>query len=417
MKENQMLDPKCFVCVSSGSEQEFKVMISGDCCPLGVGEELVNAGKADSIISDIAPLTSAADVAILQFEAPLTEETSPIVKSGPPLKVHPNCVDLIKAGGYDTVTLANNHTGDHGEDALLETLQRIDDAGIYRVGAGKDLEDANRPLVIEKNGFKLTVINAAEHEFGSAGPSKPGAAPLEPFHLIKTIRETSAQSDAVIVIIHGGNEYNPVPSPRMVSTYRAFADAGATAVVNIHTHCPQGIEMYNGVPIVYSLGNFYFPYDGRPLAWSLGYSVTIGFSRDGAASLQVHPHTFAPDNTRVRLLSEDGTTKFAAYLNKLSEPLSQPALVQKYFEAWAGTRGEFMADLYKRAENWQEKAKTPEGLFELMPIRNLLTCEAHHELLSTFWRLVEERRLDEAKAFMPELEKLADVSEFSNEMA
>jgi Bacterial capsule synthesis protein PGA_cap len=414
---NKMFDPKGAVVVSQELSEEFKVMISGDCCPHGVGEELILAGKAVDIMHDIAPLTAAADVAILQFETPLTETETPIIKSGPPLKVHPRCIELVAAGGFDTVTLANNHTGDHGDDALLETLQRIDAAGIRRVGAGADLDSAAAPLFIEKNGYKLCVINAAEHEFGSAGANKPGSAPLDPFFLIDSIRKSSAKSDAVIVIIHGGNEYNPVPSPRMVSTYRAFADAGASAVINIHTHCPQGIEIHNGVPIIYSLGNFYFPWAERPPAWYLGYSVTLGLSRQGATTLQVHPHTFAPDDKQVRLLSEDGLAKFSAYLNKISEPLADSALLQKYFEAWAGTRGASNSEMLLRLEGWQEKAKSPEGLAGLMPVRNLLTCEAHHELLSTFWRLVEEQRLEEAQAFMTELEKLADVSGFASEMS
>ena len=411
-----MFDSKCCAVLSPSDSELFNVMISGDCCPGGVGEELILAGKSADIMRDITPLTAAADVAILQFETPLTEKHAPIVKSGPPLKVHPRCLELITAGGYDTVTLANNHTGDHGDEALLETLERIDSAGILRVGAGADLESAAEPLIIEKNDFKLCVINAAEHEFGTAGPGKPGAAPLDPFFIIDSIRKNKAKCDAIIVIIHGGNEYNPVPSPRMVSTYRAFADAGASAVVNIHTHCPQGIEVHNGVPIVYSLGNFYFPWTERPAAWYLGYSVTIGLSRQGAARLQVHPHTTAPDDKQVKLLSPEGISKFSDYLEKISEPLSNPPLLQKYFEAWAGTRGVWNCDQSERLENWQEKAKTPEGIAELMPVRNLLTCESHHELLSTFWRLIEEQRLEKAQAFISELDKLADVSEFADEM-
>lgn len=88
------------------------------------------------------------------------------------------------------------------------------------------------------------------------------------------IRSERRENDVVLVVVHGGNEYNPIPSPRMRKLYSAFARAGASAVVNIHTHCPQGIELVENVPIVYCPGNFFFPsvsgapFDPHQFWWS-----------------------------------------------------------------------------------------------------------------------------------------------------
>jgi poly-gamma-glutamate capsule biosynthesis protein CapA/YwtB (metallophosphatase superfamily) len=67
------------------------------------------------------------------------------------------------------------------------------------------------------------------------------------------IKEAKATHDKVIVIVHGGHEYYNLPSPRMQKQYRFYADQGADFVVGHHTHCISGYEVYNGVPIYYSL--------------------------------------------------------------------------------------------------------------------------------------------------------------------
>ena len=73
-----------------------------------------------------------------------------------------------------------------------------------------------------------------------------------------------AQVEKVVVIYHGGNEYYPLPRPELKKTFHFLADIGADAVVGHHTHVFSGYEMYNGIPLVYSLGNFFFPLEGEP---------------------------------------------------------------------------------------------------------------------------------------------------------
>src|SRR5690554_8220427 len=72
------------------------------------------------------------------------------------------------------------------------------------------------------------------------------------------IKEAKATHDKVIVIIHGGHEYYNLPSPRMQKQYRFYAEQGADIIISHHTHCISGKEVYKGVPIYYSLGNFLF---------------------------------------------------------------------------------------------------------------------------------------------------------------
>ena len=96
-----------------------------------------------------------------------------------------------------------------------------------------------------------------------------------------------AKHDIVLVFTHGGNEMNPLPSPRVMAMNRAFAEAGASVVINTHPHVPQAIEMWKGVPIAYSLGNFVFDWGGldlkrEPPLWWTGMAARLRFTEEGA---------------------------------------------------------------------------------------------------------------------------------------
>ena len=100
----------------------------------------------------------------------------------------------------------------------------------------------------------------------------------------KAMKESRASGALPVVYFHGGNETNPFPSPGKVEMYRSFVDMGAAAVVAMHTHCPQGYEMYNGCPVIYSLGNFYFPHGETASSllpsWFYGYMTELDFTEN-----------------------------------------------------------------------------------------------------------------------------------------
>ena len=146
--------------------------------------------------------------------------------------------------------------------------------------------------------------------------------------------------------MHGGNEYNPVPSPRMVKTYRAFAEAGASAVVAMHTHCPQGIEIHNGIPIIYSLGNFLFDIpEPEDSLWWKGYMVNISFNKNKASDLEIIPYTFGPDDSQIRLLKDGEREGFLRYISYLSEIIGDDKELEHFWQGWCAMRGAGLASL------------------------------------------------------------------------
>lgn len=181
-------------------------------------------------------------------------------------RADPSRVDNLKLLGTDIVLLANNHVFDYGEDALLDTLDTLDEAGIPYVGAGRDIEEASRPYVFEINGRRIAYVAASSAEYYSAriatreaGAGVPGIfACYDPTAFLKAIRDADENADFVVACVHWGLEYDNDYSDLQEELAEEIVDAGADAIIGTHTHCIQGVDFFGDVPVYYSLGNFWF---------------------------------------------------------------------------------------------------------------------------------------------------------------
>ena len=191
---------------------------------------------------------------------------------------------------FSAVSLANNHSGDFGPAGLVEQLRILADAGITSFGAGRTLADARRPLILERNGFKLAVLgyNGFRALTTAATAERAGSAPLVEEHVLDDIRAARSHADAVVPFVHWGPENTPQPRPAQARLARKMVDAGAAAVIGAHPHVTQTVEMMRGVPIVYSLGNFVFDYfPGDPPEWT-GWVVKLTFRPGLPVDLAMH---------------------------------------------------------------------------------------------------------------------------------
>ncbi len=386
---------------SPESGKKSSILFTGDICPRWRGEERIRNGEAKDIIRNVLPLFEKSDLRIVQWETPLTASPAPIPKSGPNLICDPSCVELPRLLHADVALLANNHTVDHGPDACLETIRRLQDNGIRTVGAGATRDDAEAPLILDCCGRKIAILNVCEHEFGHAGKNRPGTGALNPIRNVSMIRRAKELADFVIMAVHGGNEHNPYPSPRMMETYRAFADAGADLVFNCHPHIPQGAEFYHGIPIVYSPGNFYFPKNSDssyPASWNFGYMPRFLLDSKGVYAIEIHPFSFSDDS--VEPLSGKSEEIFFERFKALCEPLADPEKIQSYFETWSAEHG-WIYDYGTGKNVLPSNLDDPENVRQWLGLRNLFACEAHCEVSTTYLLLLEEMRLDEARKRYP----------------
>lgn len=206
----------------------------------------------------VAHLLEEADLRVGNLECVVADGGTRLDKNYT-FRADPRAVAYL-ARHFDAVSLANNHTGDFGSAALIETMFRLRRAHLAYFGAGLNDVEAHAPWVVEKNGVKIAILGYNEFPPRSfeAGSQLPGCAWSDEDKVVADIRAIRPAADVILTFMHWGEEYALEPNPRQVSMARKMIDAGADVVIGNHPHVIQGYELYKGRLIAYSLGNFVF---------------------------------------------------------------------------------------------------------------------------------------------------------------
>ena len=226
-------------------------------------ESYVN-GVPDCIDTEFKDAMKSVDIMMLNNEFTYSERGTPIPNKQFTFRADPSSVKYLNLLGIDIVSLANNHTYDYGSDSFNDTLETLDKAGIACVGAGSDLEESSASVSYIINGCKVAYLAASRAENLRLTPlattSSEGVCSCygDSEEFIETIEKTAAKNDYVVVYVHWGTEYSTDLQNSQKELAKKYIDAGADAVIGAHPHILQGMEFYNGKPVVYSLGNFLF---------------------------------------------------------------------------------------------------------------------------------------------------------------
>ncbi len=175
-------------------------------------------------------------------------------------------VPALEAAGVDCCSLANNHVLDYEVPALDDTLDVLDEAGIARAGAGRDLDAALDPATFAAGDLDVAVVAFTDNtpEYG-AGEGKPGTAHVEIDVDDERTRErvTEALSrakatdpDVLVATLHWGPNMVTEPPGSFEAFGRWLADRGVDLVHGHSAHILQGIEIHDGTPIIYDTGDF-----------------------------------------------------------------------------------------------------------------------------------------------------------------
>lgn len=221
-------------------------------------------GLSACISDDVRSRMKAADIMMINNEFTYGNKGEPLPGKDFTFRAKPEMVENMKKLSADLVSVANNHVYDYGPEGLLETLRVLKNADIPYVGAGQDLGEAKKSVSFIAGGRKITYVSATQIERSTlytkpATDTSPGVLrTYDPALFAQVIKEAKEQSDFVVAYVHWGTEGSAHFAEDQRQLGMAFVDAGADLVVGTHTHCLQGIEYYKGVPVIYSLGNFWF---------------------------------------------------------------------------------------------------------------------------------------------------------------
>ncbi len=243
--------------------------------------------------SEVAPVLREADLSIVNLETSVSTRGWTKKPEGYSFRSLPYTMEGLVNCGIDGAWVANNHVLDFGVDAFTDTLENLKASNIEWVGAGQNRREAEQLKILERNGIKVGLLALTEiipYPEWVAEDDRPGIAPLTADnheHLLQLIRAADRQCDVLLVSLHWGTEYVQQPHAWQVDLAHRMIEAGADGLVGHHPHVLQGIEFYQGKPILYSLGNFVFlkMYEicGKTSIFELQYS------KDGFQSGRVFP--------------------------------------------------------------------------------------------------------------------------------
>ena len=249
--------------VNFDDKENVSIAVTGD---VMFARNMPNVLSLDSSpFSGVSDVISNVDLLITNFENAATT-SGDALKGDVPLKCDPSYMPLLKANNNTVASLANNHAYDYGETGMKDTISYLKEAGITPMGAGETEEEAHQAVTQDINGRKITILNYmdsnnfAEYSYDVmpyANGSHPGYSAYDSADAQKQIAENN-DSDLIIAYLHFGNEYSNSPNEDQIRIAHELIDYGADVVIASHPHVTQGIEMYDGKPIFYSLGNFIF---------------------------------------------------------------------------------------------------------------------------------------------------------------
>ena len=339
---------------------------------LGVGDVGPIHEPMHAYSSLVRPVLASAGIRFGQCERVYSERGALQLHSGGAhSRVKPQMASVFSDCGFDVVSVASNHAMDWGEDALLDTIAVLEGKGIKTIGAGRNLHDARRPAIIEKNGIRVAFLAYCSilNEGYAAGPNKAGVAPLRahtyyqsvdyqagvppkvvtvPYEedlaaMVSDIAAAKANADAVIVSLHWGIHF----VPRLIADYQptaakaAFA-AGADLILGHHAHTPKAIAVHDGKTCFYSLSNFIMSSTAKSAESAAAFEKKYGVKLDAD-----YPHLSYGEDAKRSLIAKAVITK-----SGVQRTAFLPVLIDKQLRPEVLKRGDARFDDAVRFMNW-----------------------------------------------------------------
>lgn len=228
----------------------------------------------DGILSaEALDIMRGSDLMVANSEFTVSNRGSAIPGKAYTFRANPDRLSIYDDMGVDLVTLANNHVYDFQGDAFNDMLDAFVQRNMPHIGAGHNLEEAKKAYYYKApSGQTIAFVNASRAE--KWGIDTPGATETtggillcyDTAHFVDAIKTAKANSDIVVAIIHWGTESSHVLEQVQIDTAKEYIDAGADMIVGGHAHTLQGIDFYNGKPIIYNLGDYIFNDMSEPTA-------------------------------------------------------------------------------------------------------------------------------------------------------
>ena len=344
---------------------------AADIVPTETNQKYFAEGDAEHLFGkEILDYLSSVDFRSFNLETPLTQHEEEVFYPGPYMRADPETVHAISALNPSLITIGNNHILDQGSQGCLDTMKTLSDAGISFIGAGKCLDEAAEPFIIDTGEGTVGIYNCTEYEFAAASKNAPGGNPYDPLESFDAVRALKEKCGVVIVLYHGGKEFYRYPSPALQRICRKFAECGAGLVICQHTHCIGCAEEYAGAHIVYGQGNFVF--DRKETEYKKT-GLFVECSVENGRIKEVSYVPFVKAKECVRLAEKNISDTILAEMSQRSSRIMEEGFIESEYEKLAAeqfpvylkkilgkkkwlrfmnkvTKGNYIKDYYSRKE-------------------------------------------------------------------
>ncbi|MCL2265513.1 MAG: CapA family protein [Treponema sp.] len=287
----------------------------------GASEILLNEGPS-GIFGKTAEMLASSDIALLNLEGVISSRGQRVSKSFT-FRFVPEIAQALTNAGINAVLHANNHVFDYGEEAFLDSLYNLNQAGIGIAGAGIDDEAASNPVVFKKDGYEVRVFGIASFPRenngwdgvnAAAGPGRAGMLHAQRGGIDK-IKQKLLPGTLNVILFHGGIEWSAEPDEATRKMYTDLIASGADLVIGTHPHIVQGFEWVLGKPVFWSLGNYVFGRMNGFYTGDEGLFIRLGY-RNGKL-LYIEPFPIFLNNMRTDIVSQDKLKTFYDRSKKL----------------------------------------------------------------------------------------------------
>lgn len=296
-----------------------------------LGDFFAPEGSNPTCDPGVSELLAGCDATLVNVEGPITRSRVSSFKTGPGLRQDPAVAEYLRKIGVTHACLANNHVMDFGLAGVRDTVRECESAGLVPLGA--DAGDGSPgPLVhIPHAGGSISIINVCEREWIEDSQGR-GACAFGTTSTNRLVRAEVSAGNYPVVVLHGGNEYLPFPSPWLRDQARFLVEMGAAAVLMHHTHVVAGQEIFRGAPVAYSLGNFQFLLPSTRPDWHEGLAAVLDFGESAPPELTLVPLEVHSATGRVSLATGDVRRRISNEVASRSSSLSSDAALKAHWD-------------------------------------------------------------------------------------
>ena len=304
-------------------QNNVRIAFAGDTMLGRLVNEVINQKGYAYPWGNTLPLLQKADLRIINLETTFTKSENKIPKVFN-YKADPKNVQSLVEANINLVSLANNHSKDFGNEGLLETIKTLDGVNILHVGAGHNIEQAQKPAILEKQGIKIGVLGATDNEpTWQATETTPGINYFSVDNLtdlLSQIKQLKEQVDLLIISLHWGPNMRQRPTQEYIDAAHQMIDAGADIIHGHSAHIFQGVEVYKNKLIMYDTGDFVDDYRVDPILrndQALLFSVMV--DKNGVNQVELTPLIIG--NMQVNVAQGSEKKEIAEKIKRLSAEL------------------------------------------------------------------------------------------------